>query len=189
MRTTKTKNLVISGMMSAVSVLLYFIAEIPIFPSIFPHLKIDLSDIPALIAGVFCGPLYGVAVEFIKNIIHVMRTATFGIGELANFIVGVALVVSFCLVYKKLEKKSKAKAIAISTLVSWASIVVAGIAANAVLYPIFMNLLGVGIESKEVFFIYLWSTVGINTIKTVVTIAIVVPLLIVLRKKEIKGQI
>lgn len=187
MRNTKTRCIVIAGMMSAMSVLLYFIAEIPIFPSIFPHLKIDLSDIPSLIAGIFCGPVYGVAVEFVKNIIHLMRTGTFGIGETANFIVGTALVVSFCLVYKKLEKKSQLKAIIIASIVSWVSIVVAGIIANAILYPIFMSLLGAPIESKEVFFIYLWSTVGINSIKTAVTVIPIIPLLAVLRKKEIKA--
>src|SRR5690554_3690588 len=61
------------------------------FPLIFfpGFLKIDLSDIPALVAGFALGPVGGIMVELLKNLLHLItKTDTGGVGELANFLVG-----------------------------------------------------------------------------------------------------
>ena len=53
------------AVMSALSTVLYLVLpEIPIVPGI-DYLKIDFSDIPAIIAGVTFGPLSGVCVEVV----------------------------------------------------------------------------------------------------------------------------
>ena len=62
---------------------MYLEFSVPVVPS---FLKYDFSDLPALIAAFGVGPLAGVAVELIKNLIHLPMTATGGVGELANFI-------------------------------------------------------------------------------------------------------
>lgn len=74
------------------SVLMFFDFPLPFFPS---FLKIDASDLPAVMASVAYGPLFGVLVELVKNLVHALASETVGIGELANFLVGVALVVPF----------------------------------------------------------------------------------------------
>jgi len=87
---------------------LLMIIEIPIF--FFPtFLKIDLSDIPALVAGFAIGPIGAILVELVKNILHLItKTDTGGVGELANFLVGIALVVPAAISYKVSRTKKAA---------------------------------------------------------------------------------
>jgi len=82
--------------------------EIPLM--FFPvFLKIDLSDVPALIAGFAIGPMGAILVELVKNILHLItKTDTGGVGELANFIVGCALVVPAAIAYKIRRNKKYA---------------------------------------------------------------------------------
>ncbi|MEG0513940.1 MAG: ECF transporter S component, partial [Clostridia bacterium] len=102
-----TQSVVKVGLLSAVAFLLMFI-EMPI-PGLFPDfLKIDISDIPALIAGLALGPVAGICVEVVKNFLHtIVATTTGGVGELANIIVGSAFVVSTSFIYRrKMNMKS-----------------------------------------------------------------------------------
>lgn len=94
-----TSKLVKIGMLSAVSlVLMMFEISFPIFPF---FLKMDLSDLPALIGTIAMGPAAGIMIELIKNILHLFKTSTAGVGELANFLVGIAFVVPIGIFYKK----------------------------------------------------------------------------------------
>ncbi len=88
--------------MAFLSVIAYILMIIEIPVMFFPaFLTIDLSDIPALIAGFALGPIGGIIVEFIKNILHLItKSSTGGVGELANFLVGSALVVPAAIAYK-----------------------------------------------------------------------------------------
>ena len=94
-----TKQVVKIGMLSAVSiVLMMFELALPIFPS---FLKLDISDLPALVGAVTMGPVAGVMIELVKNLLHLLKTSTAGVGELANFLVGVALVLPMGICFKK----------------------------------------------------------------------------------------
>jgi riboflavin transporter FmnP len=87
---TMTKISVLSAI-ATVLMLLDF--PLPVFPS---FLKMDASDLAALLAGFSMGPLAGVIVEAVKNILHMVLRGlgdTGGIGNLANFIVGIGWVV------------------------------------------------------------------------------------------------
>lgn len=64
-----------------------------------PFLKLDFSDIPAIIGAFALGPLAGCLIVLLKNILHVSYTQTAGIGEMANFFVGTGLVVPAGLLY------------------------------------------------------------------------------------------
>ncbi len=70
-------------------------------------LKMDFSDIPALVASFAIGPAAGVMVELLKNIIKFFtNTKTGGVGELGNFLVGASFVFTAGYFYKiKHEKK------------------------------------------------------------------------------------
>ena len=63
-------------------------------------IKLDFSEVPALIASFSMGPVSGVLVCLIKNLINVTMTTTAGAGELSNFILGVLFVVPAGLIYK-----------------------------------------------------------------------------------------
>lgn len=108
-------------------VLMYFDFPIPFLP--FPWLKIDLSDIPALMGAFAFGPIAGVLIELLKNllILIVKGTGTGFVGEMANFIVGVSLVAPAAWVYNR--NKSKKTAI-LGMILGTICIEVIGIIAN-----------------------------------------------------------
>ncbi len=95
---------------SFLSVVAYILMIIEIPVMFFPvFLKIDLSDIPALIAGFALGPVGAIIVEFVKNVLHLItKTDTGGVGELANFLVGIALVVPAAISYRVSRTKKAA---------------------------------------------------------------------------------
>ncbi|MGU8423744.1 ECF transporter S component [Clostridium perfringens] len=107
-KTLNTNRFIKLSLLSAISVILMYI-DFPVIP-IFPWLKIDLSDVPALMGAFAFGPLAGVIIELMKNllILIVKGTGTGFVGELANFLVGVALVWPAALVYKKNKTKKTA---------------------------------------------------------------------------------
>lgn len=73
-----------------------------------PFLKFDLSDVPALIGSFALGPMAGVIVQLVKNLLKILLagTNTAAIGELANFIVGSVFVYVAGLIYYR-EKNFK----------------------------------------------------------------------------------
>lgn len=84
---TLTKVAVLGGF-SFVIMLIEF--PLPLFAT---FLKLDFSDVPALIGAFALGPWAGVAVELMKNILHaVFRNETALIGEAANFLTGSIMV-------------------------------------------------------------------------------------------------
>lgn len=116
------------SLLSAIAVMLmYFDFPIPFLP--FPWLKIDLSDIPALIGGFAFGPIAGVVIELLKNllILIVKGTGTGFVGEMANFIIGASLVFPAAWIYHK--NKSKKTAF-LGMLVGSLAMQVIGIIAN-----------------------------------------------------------
>lgn len=107
-KTLNTNRFIKLSLLSAIAVILMYI-DFPVIP-IFPWLKIDLSDVPALMGAFAFGPLAGVIIELMKNllILIVKGTGTGFVGELANFLVGVALVWPAALVYTKNKTKKTA---------------------------------------------------------------------------------
>lgn len=94
------------SIMAALSFLIMLI-EFPL-PMMPPFLQLDFSEIPALLVTFSMGPLGGIMVELIKNILHLFKTSTVGIGELANFLVGVFFIVPAGLIYKSNKNKKGA---------------------------------------------------------------------------------
>lgn len=94
-----SKNLTCIATFSAISSILYIIVKfpLPIFPS---FLDIQISDMPALLAGFMMGPQAGVAVIFIKTLIKLPFTGTNGVGELADIILGIAFVLPASIIYR-----------------------------------------------------------------------------------------
>ncbi len=102
-----TKVLVGSAMLSAVAVVMQYL-EFPVPLLMPPFIKFDLSDLPALIGSFAYGPLAGVLIELIKNLIHCAASKSATVGELANFILGAAFTGTAGLVYKHHKTKKTA---------------------------------------------------------------------------------
>ena len=87
-----------TGLLAAVATLLMYLEfSVPFMPS---FLKFDVSELPALIAGFAFGPIEGVLVCLIKNLLKLPMTMTGGVGELANFLLGVTFVLPASLLYR-----------------------------------------------------------------------------------------
>lgn len=100
-RKQKTRLLVRIGMLGALS---FIIMLGELYVGFAEYLKLDFSDIVAMIGGITMGPLAAVAIQLIKNLLKVVIiTRTAGIGELANLIVGVAYVLPATLIYQKMK--------------------------------------------------------------------------------------
>ena len=92
------RYLTVTAMLSAVAYILMFLDfSVPFMPS---FIKMDLSELPALIGSFAMGPLCGVIICLVKNVLHLFITSTGGVGELSNFILGVAFVLPAGLLYK-----------------------------------------------------------------------------------------
>lgn len=93
------KQIKITLLAAMAFILMYFDFPLPLFPG---FLKIDLSDLPALIGAFALGPVEGIVIELLKNILHVLfkGTQTALVGEMANFIVGSVLVFISGYIYK-----------------------------------------------------------------------------------------
>lgn len=107
---TKVRSIAQIGMLGAIAtVLMLFEIPLPFAPAFY---KIDFSEVPVLVGCFVMGPLAGAAIEFIKIMLNfaINGTMTAGVGELANFLIGCALVVPAGLIYRR--KRTRKGAIA-----------------------------------------------------------------------------
>ncbi|HPE94589.1 MAG TPA: ECF transporter S component [Bacillota bacterium] len=106
-RKTKIRAIALAAVLAALAAILQ-IFEFPL-PFLIPaFVKFDFSDLPALIASFALGPFYGAGVCLVKNVIHLLTSSSAGIGELANFLIGVFFVVPAGMIYKHKKTKSSA---------------------------------------------------------------------------------
>ena len=96
-----------TGILSALAFVLMMI-EIPLSFIIPSFIKLDFSELPALIASFAYGPVWGVAVCLLKNLMHLPIGTTGGVGELSNFLLGAVFVFIAGLIYKKHKSKKSA---------------------------------------------------------------------------------
>ncbi len=134
---SKTRQLTMTGMLSAVAFLLmFFDFSVPFMPA---FIKMDLSELPALIGAFAMGPLSGVLICLIKNLLHLMRTSTGGVGELSNFLLGASFVFTAGMIYR--HKKSKKTAV-IGSFAGALVMAVISVPANYFLvYPVYTRFM------------------------------------------------
>lgn len=102
----RTRYLAVSAMLAAVATVLQYIEfAVPLMPS---FIKMDLSDLPALIGSFAMGPLYGVLIALVKNLIHLLVSQSGGVGELSNFLLAAVFVFPAGLIYQKNKSKKGA---------------------------------------------------------------------------------
>jgi len=118
--------------------LMFWEVPLPIFPD---FLKLDISDLPALIGAFALGPVAGVIVELLKNLLHfVFKNNTMGVGELANFLVGAILVFTSGVLYNR--NKTKKNALISLVIGSIVMTIGASILNYFVFLPLYESVLG-----------------------------------------------
>lgn len=103
---TKTHFLTKTAILGVLAFVIMTI-EFPL-PVFAPFLKMDFSDVPALLAGFALGPSAGIMVGAVKNFLHAFRTETAFIGEAANLLTGILMVVPAAWVYSRGKTKKNA---------------------------------------------------------------------------------
>ncbi|MDK2808691.1 MAG: riboflavin transporter [Clostridiales bacterium] len=137
-----TKQMVVLALLSALA---YVLMLFPFPIKFLGFLELEFSDVPAIIATLSYGPIGGVVVELIKNVIKAMTASTTaGIGELANFVIISAYMVPLGILFRKLKTRHKA---VVSFVVAVLGFVIAGIIVNYfVTVPLYAKLFG-GIDN------------------------------------------
>lgn len=133
----KIRYLTVTGIMGAVSTILMMLSfSVPFMPS---FIKLDFSELPALIAAYCLGPVSGILVCLIKNLINVTMTTTGGVGELSNFLLGVCLVLPAGLIYK--WRKNRKTALVASVVGSLTMAIMSLPLNYFVTYPVYAKIM------------------------------------------------
>ena len=150
------------GILAAMAVILYYI-EIPVVA----FYKLDLSTLPAILAGFAKGPQPGVAVVVIKNLVHMLGTSTACVGELADIIMSSCFVVPASLIYRRHKDRKSA---VLSMLIGTVLMTIAGVLVNYfILIPAYQTLMTLPLEVIVGMGTKVWSYID-NTVKLVIFI-------------------
>lgn len=130
------RNLTTVAIMAAIaSVLMILEFTVPFVPA---FLKFDFANLPALLVSFAIGPLAGVMVELLRNVIHIPFTNTAGAGELANFLISASFVFISGLIYRL--SRSRKGAIIGSVTGAVASAVICIPVNYYISYPVFAKV-------------------------------------------------
>lgn len=132
-RRISTANLATMAILAAIAAVL-FLFEIPVFPAV-PFYKLDFSNLPVLLGTFAMGPVEGVLILAIKALLGLLHSTSGGVGELADFIVGCAMVIPAGLIYHK--KKNRKSALAGMLFGTLCAIVAAVFANYYIMFPAF----------------------------------------------------
>lgn len=185
-RNKKVFNLTVVGLMTAISIVIYMVfPELNIVPGV-SHLKVDFSDFPAILTGVILGPVQGIMIEIVKNVIHLTRTTTVGIGEIMNIILGSSMIVSmwgFIRVFKRIFKENKItfKTYILASAITIVIAIIVGWIANMIFTPIFYKVMGFPLVS-ETYWAGVWGSTTLNSIKALFNIVPFFPIYLILEK-------
>ncbi|UXR79268.1 MULTISPECIES: ECF transporter S component [unclassified Staphylococcus] len=173
----QTRQLIIVGILSGISVILMFIKfPLPFLP---PYLTLDFSDVPALLATFTLGPIAGILVEFIKNLLNFFFYLADPVGPVANFIAGSSLLLTAYGIYRyKPSTRGMLIGLAAGTLIMTIVLSIMNYFVLLPLYGMIMNLADIATNLKIII------TAGIipfNIIK-----GFVVSLLFILLYKRLK---
>lgn len=138
----KTHRLAVAAMLSAISFVLQFVEfSIPIMPA---FVKLDISDLPALLGTFSLGPVYGVVIQLVKNLLHLPFGSSAGVGELCNFVLGAVFVFVAGLVYK--HHKSRKSALVGSVLGAVAMAIISLPINYFLVYPAYVVIYGMPLD-------------------------------------------
>ncbi|MBQ6655216.1 MAG: ECF transporter S component [Erysipelotrichaceae bacterium] len=125
------------SLLIALAVILQYVEfAIPLMPS---FIKFDFSDLPALIGAYAYGPLAGVVISLLKNVIHMLASQSGFVGELSNFILGAVFSALAGFVYK--IHKSRLTALAGGILGAVAMAAVSYPSNLFLIYPLYYSIL------------------------------------------------
>ncbi len=129
-----TYKLVLIAILAAMAIVLYMPAlQIPIVA----FYKLDFSNFVILLGGFAMGPVEGLIILALKTIVSLLWSGTMGIGELADLIMGAALILPASVLYHR--NKTRKTAIIGMAAGTLCMIVVAVMANKWIMLPFYMK--------------------------------------------------
>jgi riboflavin transporter FmnP len=129
--------------------IMYIAFPVPMIPG---FLTLDFSDLPALIGMMMYGPVAGIIIETIKNILHVLLSGSLTVvpvGEMANLAAGSILIVVAWLFYRR---KKSVSALAVGMAVATITMTLIMAVANYYLiFPGYARFLGFSVDQAVSF--------------------------------------
>ncbi|HEW91973.1 MAG TPA: ECF transporter S component [Thermotogaceae bacterium] len=162
---TNPKRLTVISIMSALATVL-MLFEIPI--PFLPGFKYDASEIVALITSFLLGPLSGIVVILIKDLLFFLIKGAEPIGIVMNLAMGITFVGIAGLIYSL--KKTKLRAI-ISMIVSSVVTIIVMDALNLIVYPMYLHI-DVSVIINQYLLMITIFNLGKTLIASIVTFAI-----------------
>ena len=133
---TKTRFSV--GVMTRIAILtaiasILFLIEIPVVA----FYRLDLSNIPVLLGTFSMGAVPGLIILFLKSAIGLLHSNSAGVGELADFIMGAALILPAAFIYHR--NKTRKNAI-IGMIIGTLCTAIVGVLVNKfIMFPFYMG--------------------------------------------------
>ncbi|MCI2746802.1 ECF transporter S component [Staphylococcus warneri] len=164
MQQNQNRRLIFISMLSAVAFVLTFIKfPLPFLP---PYLTLDFSDVPTLLATFLLGPIAGIIVAFIKNLLNFFFNMGDPVGPVANFLaIASFLLVAYYIYKNKLSKQSLLIGLVIGTVVMT---IVLSILNYFVLLPLYGMIFNLGDIVHNLKVIIVSGVIPFNIIKGIV---------------------
>ena len=169
-KTWNTKAMVKVSVLGVIAFIL-MLFEMPLAWIAPPFIQLDVSDVPALLGSFALGPMAGVIIQFLKNILKLMfvGSGTGGVGELANFLVGSTFAFTAGVIYfrKKTLKNALIGLIAGTITMT----IVITLANYFVMFPFYARLFGWPLQD----FVNMGTAINANIVdlKTLMVFSIV----------------
>src|SRR5699024_78030 len=177
-QSSKLKKLVVLSLLSAVSLVLFFISfPLPLLP---PYLKVDFSDVPPRIAGLVFSRLVGMFVVFLKNARYLVAAgATEPIGVVANFVAGSLYILPVAYLYHRCKGvKSIVSGLVIGTV---GMAIVMSLLNYLVILPAYSWLIGMEMNEAIKWTSVVAGILPFNAIKGLIVGMLFVPLFVKLK--------
>lgn len=134
-----TRQLTTIAILAAISAVL-FMVEIPIVL----FYKLDFSNLPVLLGAFAMGPGPATLILLIKSLLGLLHTSSQGVGELADFLMGFAMILPAGLIYQRHKTRKGALA---GLIVGAIAATIAGVLSNLwLMIPFYGAVYGMPVE-------------------------------------------
>lgn len=109
-----TRDVATIAVLAAISAVL-FMVEIPVVL----FYKLDLSNLPVLLGAFAMGPVQGALILLVKSLLGLLHSSSQGVGELADLLMGLAMLLPAGLIYQRhKDRKGAIVGMAVGTVVA-----------------------------------------------------------------------
>jgi riboflavin transporter FmnP len=172
---SQIRKLVVLSLLTGIALLMeYLNFPLPLFPTI---LKLDFSEVPALIGAFLFGPLSGVMIELLKNALHFLLYGSetgIPLGQIANFLAGSLFIVTTVTLSRRIKG---IKGMVIGTTVATILMTILLTVANYyVLFPLYSYLIHWTVTGAAKNALIFYGVLPFNLIKGILIAVIFIPL-------------